>query len=494
MVGGRQEGFDALYEQVAAAAPGITNLTFHGQVPYHDVNELYSRARIFVNTSDMEGFPNSYLQAWARGTPVVAFFDPDGVIAREGLGRVVGNLAEMRAAVLELLQQPQRWAEASERCRVYMAREYDEDRILRPYLGAMQRMAAQLAGQRRRAMSESESHPAYRADIDGLRAVAVTAVVGFHAFPVWFAGGFIGVDVFFVISGFLITTILIKGLRNASFSFLTFYERRIRRLFPALVVVLVACLALGWFLLYAHEYRELGKHVAGGIGFIDNILYWHEAGYFDTARALKPLLHLWSLGVEEQFYLAWPVLLALCWRRTHHANLLIGLLLAASFVLNVWGVGRHPSATFYLPGARFWELMTGAALAHVLELSPRLLPAGRAVRSATGEALSIAAVVLLGSAFLLIDEHSRFPGVWAVSAHPRRGIVHRRGACRFRESPRTCLSVRPCSSASSAIRCTFGTGHSSHSCPCSAGTRGRAHCVCCWYRPPCCSPGLRTAT
>src|SRR5215470_2873449 len=146
----------------------------------------------------------------------------------------------------------------------------------------------------------------YRADIDGLRAVAVLAVVGFHAFPGAFRGGFVGVDVFFVISGFLISTIIIKGLEKGTFRFTDFYARRVRRIFPALIVVLAACFAFGWIALLSDEYMQLGKHIAGGAGFVSNLVLWNESGYFDTSAETKPLLHAWSLGVEEQFYVLWP--------------------------------------------------------------------------------------------------------------------------------------------------------------------------------------------
>ena len=151
-------------------------------------------------------------------------------------------------------------------------------------------------------MTSSITPNHYRKYIDGLRAIAVLLVVGFHAFPKSLPGGFIGVDVFFVISGYLISTIILTDLRQGDFSFKHFYARRIRRILPALLTVLSACLIFGWFALLSDEYQLLGKHTAGGAFFISNILLWSETGYFDTAAELKPLLHLWSLGIEEQFY------------------------------------------------------------------------------------------------------------------------------------------------------------------------------------------------
>ena len=193
----------------------------------------------------------------------------------------------------------------------------------------------------------------------------MAAVIAFHAFPGYVRGGFVGVDIFFVISGFLISTIVFRGLQEGSFSFWAFYSRRIKRIFPALIVVLGVFLALGSIVLLAQEYRQLGKHSAASAAFASNFVLWEESGYFDTQAELKPLVHLWSLAVEEQFYLIWPVLLFLLarWR----SNLLwptavIGL---GSFALNVGMVGEHASAAFYLPLTRMWELLSGAVLAWV---------------------------------------------------------------------------------------------------------------------------------
>lgn len=137
MVGGPAAGFDDVYLALREQVPSLPHLTYHGPVPYHDVNDLYERSRVFVNTSDTEGFPNSYLQAWVRGVPVVAFFDPDGVIAREGLGNAVRTLPEMQQAVHRLLTDSDHWADVSVRCRRYMQKHYNEERILEPYIQAM---------------------------------------------------------------------------------------------------------------------------------------------------------------------------------------------------------------------------------------------------------------------------------------------------------------------------------------------------------------------
>jgi peptidoglycan/LPS O-acetylase OafA/YrhL len=165
----------------------------------------------------------------------------------------------------------------------------------------------------------------YRPDVDGLRAIAVLAVLAFHAYPKVLPSGFVGVDVFFVISGYLISSILISDLKCECFSFAKFYAARIRRIFPALVLVLALCLIAGWFVLFGEEYTKLGKHVAGGAEFLANFILLSEVGYFDTEASTKPLLHLWSLGVEEQFYLVWPALLWIGGRL--RANLLLLIIL-----------------------------------------------------------------------------------------------------------------------------------------------------------------------
>lgn len=143
------------------------------------------------------------------------------------------------------------------------------------------------------------SHPKYRPDIDGLRAIAVLSVVIFHAFPKALHGGFVGVDIFFVISGYLISTIIFSNLEHNRFRLLEFYNRRIRRIFPALIIVLIAVLIFGWILLFQNEFQILGKQVAGGAGFASNFVFWMESGYFDGSSISKPLLHLWSLAIEE---------------------------------------------------------------------------------------------------------------------------------------------------------------------------------------------------
>jgi peptidoglycan/LPS O-acetylase OafA/YrhL len=205
-------------------------------------------------------------------------------------------------------------------------------------------------------------HIKYRPDIDGLRSIAILSVVGFHAFPEFIHGGFIGVDIFFVISGYLISTIIFECLEKGNFSFIDFYLKRIRRIFPALLVVLVFCFLFGWFVLLAIEFKQLGKHISAGSGFISNLVFWSESGYFDAASDKKPLLHLWSLGIEEQFYIFWPLLLWIFWRLNLNLLLCIATLIAISFVLNIVQVRVDPIAAFYSPFPRFWELLVGGLL------------------------------------------------------------------------------------------------------------------------------------
>jgi peptidoglycan/LPS O-acetylase OafA/YrhL len=250
----------------------------------------------------------------------------------------------------------------------------------------------------------------YRADVDGLRAVAVLLVVGFHAFPEWIGGGLIGVDVFFVISGFLISTIIISGLERGTFSFLGFYSRRIRRIFPALLVVLVASLAIGWFLLLPDTFAQLGKHIAGAAGFVSNFVLWDESGYFDQDSIAKPLLHLWSLGIEEQFYLVWPLVLWLAWSRRLNLPITILSLIAISFTLNVVTIQDDATADFYAPYTRAWELLAGALLASLVLERPHLL----AQASARQNLLSALGATLLLAGAVLISRSSSFPGWWAV--------------------------------------------------------------------------------
>jgi peptidoglycan/LPS O-acetylase OafA/YrhL len=212
---------------------------------------------------------------------------------------------------------------------------------------------------------QNGAHPDYRPDIDGLRAVAILAVVLFHASRDTFSGGFVGVDIFFVISGFLISSIIFKGLQRDTFRFFDFYSRRIKRIFPALIVVLAAAYVFGWFALLADEFQQLGKHMAASTGFIQNFTLWKEAGYFDKHSELKPLMHLWSLAIEEQFYVIYPLLVWAVWRLKLNVVAVLITLGLISFGMNIYEIGRDPVSGFFLPQNRFWELFAGSILAHL---------------------------------------------------------------------------------------------------------------------------------
>jgi peptidoglycan/LPS O-acetylase OafA/YrhL len=274
----------------------------------------------------------------------------------------------------------------------------------------------------------ASSGPKYRRDIDGLRAIAVLSVVGFHAFPRWIRSGFIGVDIFFVISGFLISTIIFSGVERGDFSFVEFYGRRIRRIFPALIAVLVAAFGFAWFFLFADEYKQLGKQMAGGAGFVANLMFLYENSYFDVNIMLKPLVHLWSLGIEEQYYILWPVLIWASSKSRFNLLTLTMTLAVVSFFLGVREVDHDAVAAFYAPQTRFWELLTGSALAYAALHGPRLRAAARlglgrypAVETwwdktkpnplLLRECMSILGFGILAWAILFTDEHN-FPG-WA---------------------------------------------------------------------------------
>jgi peptidoglycan/LPS O-acetylase OafA/YrhL len=256
----------------------------------------------------------------------------------------------------------------------------------------------------------------YRPDIDGLRAVAVLAVVIFHTFPNALPGGFIGVDVFFVISGFLITRLILADLQEGKFTIRNFYARRIRRIFPALAIVLILCFAAGWIIMMPAEYERFGKHAAAGAGFVANFIFWKEAGYFDAAAYTKPLLHLWSLGVEEQFYIAWPVVMAFAWKKIRAIGWVLLPLFVISLLYSLIVVQRDQVVAFYSPFARFWELLMGAALAWYMWKSYRRTESepARTAKPWARTVVSVIGLCLIVVTCLAIKKDSRFPGGWAL--------------------------------------------------------------------------------
>ena len=234
----------------------------------------------------------------------------------------------------------------------------------------------------------------------------MTLVVFFHAFPEAVPGGFIGVDVFFVISGFLITGIVVRELGQKRFSLLGFYTRRIRRIFPALIAVLLAVLLLGWLWMLPSAYAQLSADVFASAAFFANIALMLQSGYFDIESSKKPLLHLWSLGIEEQFYLFWPLVLILARRFRLSFFAVAAVIGVASFALNVALIGFNPVATFYLPFTRAWELLAGGALACGFSRLSQTDAAGN-WRAAAG-------CLLIAVSAALLDSKSAFPGWRAI--------------------------------------------------------------------------------
>jgi peptidoglycan/LPS O-acetylase OafA/YrhL len=274
----------------------------------------------------------------------------------------------------------------------------------------------------------------YRADIDGLRALAVVAVIGFHAFPPFVPGGYAGVDIFFVISGFLISSILLADLETGEFSFSTFYFRRARRLLPALAVVLAACLAIGWFVLVQTEFQSLQKYTVAGATFLTNFMLWRDTGYFDAPAEAKPLLHLWSLGVEEQFYLLWPAVIAYAWKRGLNILTTVMVLAGVSFAMNLLAVTHQSAAAaFYLPHTRLWELLIGASLTCVARFHSKQVDAlvvravfrepDRGSKQTIKNALSWLGLALILVAFVGLARDHTSPNWWAGVTYLREVIL-----------------------------------------------------------------------
>lgn len=246
----------------------------------------------------------------------------------------------------------------------------------------------------------------YRPDIDGLRAIAVAAVVAFHAYPATIRGGFVGVDVFFVISGYLISSIIFQNLDQGTFSFTDFFARRIKRIFPALILVILSSYIYAYFYLFPVDMAQLGKHIAGGATFISNFTLWQEAGYFDVSTETKPLLHLWSLAIEEQFYIIWPIVIFFSWNKKSLVLPLLFSSISISFILNVYYLNKEPSMVFYLPFFRFWEILAGSLLSY-LDRNKAKLPLSSDMRASIGAILLLLGIGVLSHKIL-------FPGWWAL--------------------------------------------------------------------------------
>ena len=259
---------------------------------------------------------------------------------------------------------------------------------------------------------------AYRADIDGLRALAVVPVVLFHSELGIVSGGFVGVDIFFVISGYLITRLLLAELDRGALSLTGFYERRIRRIFPALFVLLIACTLAAVVVLLPRDLSSYGANLAAAATSLSNAFLWFQADYFDGSAKLKPLLHTWSLSLEEQFYLFWPVLLIVLWKIPQRwRRPVVTTLGALSFAACIWATARWPSAAFYLLPYRTWELLLGGALA--MGMIPRC------PNRATAQVVAAGGLAMIGYAIFALSEVTAFPG--AAAAIPCVGaamIIH----------------------------------------------------------------------
>lgn len=279
------------------------------------------------------------------------------------------------------------------------------------------------------------SHPpTYRPDIDGVRAIAVAWVLLYHAFPAWLPGGFVGVDMFFVISGYLITQVILRGLQSERPILLVFYRRRILRLVPALLPVLTACVAFGWFVLTPNELKWLGKSVAWSAPFMENALLAVSGGYFEDATYLNPLLHLWSLGVEEQFYLVWPILLIMAVKH-RVAWRVVGAVTATSLIISFWDSLDAPAVHFYHLSCRVWELGTGALLA----LPGRWGASWPTRHHLWHQLLSLGGLSLVVGGGALLDGDHSSPSIWA--AIPTVGT-----ACLIAAGPQTWINRRILSS------------------------------------------------
>jgi peptidoglycan/LPS O-acetylase OafA/YrhL len=250
----------------------------------------------------------------------------------------------------------------------------------------------------------------YRADIDGLRAVSILLVVGYHADPGLIRGGFIGVDVFFVISGFLITRIILTQIKTRTFSSVEFYARRIRRIFPALLVVLAVTYLIGWFVLLPDGLSLLGKSIAAGVAFVSNLFQLGQVGYFAPDAAENPLLHLWSLGIEEQFYIFWPPILLMMFGSQRRRFWMVAIAIA-SFSVSLMIFFGYKEWSFYSPISRAWELLAGGIVANRYVEAPEREQRSFAQLDNVLAPVGIATIV---GAAVGLDKNSLFPGLYAL--------------------------------------------------------------------------------
>tara|TARA_B100000902_G_scaffold391866_1_gene443232 strand:- start:52 stop:1950 length:1899 start_codon:yes stop_codon:yes gene_type:complete len=249
----------------------------------------------------------------------------------------------------------------------------------------------------------------YRAEIDGLRALAVLPVILFHAGFELFGGGFVGVDVFFVISGYLITTIIISEMAENRFSIINFYERRARRILPALFLVMAVCIPFSWFWLAPIDLKDFGQSLIAVSVFLSNFLFWLESGYFDTAAELKPLLHTWSLAVEEQYYIIFPIFMMLTWRFGSKWILLaLFLIFLISLAAAQWGAFNNKSLAFFLLPTRGWELLLGVFIAFYLKKKTYINS------FSVNQILSLLGFGMIIYSIFTFDKYTPFPSLYAL--------------------------------------------------------------------------------
>lgn len=250
----------------------------------------------------------------------------------------------------------------------------------------------------------------YRREIDGLIALAVIAVILFHAGIPYFGGGFVGVDVFFVISGYLITSLIVPGLQTGSFSFADFYERRARRILPALFLVMSVCLPFAWLWLLPLDMKNFAQSLIAVSLFVSNLMFGQELGYFDIAGELKPLLHTWSLAIEEQFYLLFPLMLVCAYRLGRRFSLAVLLgLFVASLLTAQWGSMSQPNTAFYQLSARGWELLLGTFVSFYMRTLAKERQSGF-----VNEAGAVLGLLLVASAVFGFNQLTPFPGFYAL--------------------------------------------------------------------------------
>jgi peptidoglycan/LPS O-acetylase OafA/YrhL len=256
----------------------------------------------------------------------------------------------------------------------------------------------------------------YRPDIDGLRAVAVLSVIFFHSGFKTFSGGFVGVDIFFVISGYLITSILLKEMENGNFSLIRFYERRARRILPALFFVILCILPFAWMLMFPGDLKKFGRSLTAVAAFSSNLYFWRVLDYFEPAAEEHPLLHTWSLGVEEQYYLLFPLSLMLLWR-LGRAKLILVIILATviSLGLSEYGWRYHPQGNFYMLPTRAWELFLGSLLAFWHTKAPADREVNQSKQSAIiADVMTVVGLALIAYSILFFNRQTPFPSVYAI--------------------------------------------------------------------------------